>query len=103
MNPFHTAPFRQYGAAVIVAGSTTSAGTTLTRAADQTAIVSNPTAAVAYVKFGAGAQTATNADNAVLAGQKRVFSLLAAETHVAVLLSTGTGDVHIAVGDGTTT
>jgi hypothetical protein len=103
-NPFMSSPFRQFGAQNVIAASTTSATAVLARAADQTCVVTNPAAnAVAFVKFGAGSQTATSADAAVSPGTSRVFGLLAADTNVGVLLAASTGTVYVGVGDGNIT
>lgn len=103
-NPFMSAPFRQFGAANVIAASTSSATATLARARDQTAVVTNPAAnAVVFVKFGAGSQTATSTDTAVSPGTSRVFGLLEADTNVGVLLASSTGTVYVSVGDGSIT
>jgi len=57
--------------------------------------IKNPTAAVAYVKWGAGsAPTAAATDYPVLPGEVAVVEPPFDSDYVAVLLSTGTGNVH---------
>lgn len=100
-NPFHSIPFRQYGNAAVVAASTSSATAALARSADQSVVVTNPHAtSVAFVKFGAGAQTATNADFAVPPQRQAILSIPAEATHVGVLLDAATSNIYVSVGDG---
>jgi hypothetical protein len=98
-----SSPFRQWGANTTISATTTSSGGALARAADQTAVVTNVGSVTIFVKFGAGAQTATSADNAVSPNTSRVFGLLATDTHVAAIASSTTATVYVGVGDGNVT
>ncbi len=102
-NPFMSSPFRQFGANTTISASTSSAGGALARAADQTAVVTNVGSVTIFVKFGAGAQTATSADQAVAPNTSRVFGLLASDTHVAAITASSTATVYVGVGDGNMT
>lgn len=63
--------------------------------------VHNPTTGVAFVRFGAGsAPTATAADFPVPAGGTRTIAIPPGTTHVAVILSAGTGTVYVTTGSG---
>lgn len=99
MNPHHSAPFAPFGT-LTQAATTSSAGAALPRAKDQTCVIYNATAGIAFCKVGAGAQTATAADYPVPAGGHRTIQLRESDTHAAVILSTGTGNVYFSVGDG---
>lgn len=99
-------PFNNY----IVAASTTSAnqvvaqptgndGAPITAATDL--LVANNTTGVAFISWGLVAQTATNANVAVLPGAIMTFDMGTPATNVAVLLSTSSGNVYISIGTGT--
>jgi hypothetical protein len=103
MNPFMSAPFRQFGANTTISASTTTAGGALARVANQVATVCNVGSVTIFVKFGAGSQTATNADMAVAPNTVRVFQLVETDTHVAAITASSTATVYVGVGDGTVT
>lgn len=97
-SPFQTAPFRPF-ATQTISGTTSSQAVTLTRAKDQTAVIFNAAAAPAYIAIG---PTAAVTDYPVPAGGTRVIKLREQDTQIAAILATGTGNVHISVGDGVT-
>ncbi|HEV2557300.1 MAG TPA: hypothetical protein VGU45_01615 [Microvirga sp.] len=93
--------FRPTGATVTAAGSTTS---TAAQAIGFEGIrpsirIYNSTSAVAYCAFGAsGVGAATAADYPVPPSSSEVITLTPDQTHVRVLLSTGTGNVFFTPG-----
>jgi hypothetical protein len=100
-NPYMTAPFRQAGAANVIAANGTSQRAALARAKDQNVVVSNEATLTCFVNFGTVTNTASSADAAVLAGQSRIFGVTESATHVAVVLTAaGPGNVYVACGDG---
>lgn len=94
--------FFVYTATNTISGSTTSASATW-GAADQGGDcirVFNSTTAIAYIKYGKGAQTATSADLPIAPGGVEVIGVSDGVDTVAVLLSTGTGSVYVTKGTG---
>lgn len=93
-------PFTLGGATTTVAASTTSADESISTKGRTQVLVTNAAAALAYIKSGIGAQTATSADTPVLASSAQVFSIPSNHDTVAVLLASGTGNVYFTVGIG---
>ena len=90
---------------VTLAASTTSAGAALAGTGD-TVLVSNPTAAVAWVALGGGSSPPTaviGIGYPVLSGARRLIASAATATQAAVILTTGTGSVYIETGSGSAT
>lgn len=94
--------FDPNGATVTISGSTSSANAALVGKAGLSGgfyEIVNPNSAVAYVAWGVGsAPTATSSDYPVMANSTKVIAVPGDATHVAVLLSTGTGNVHLTPG-----
>lgn len=89
-------------ATVVLSASTTSAGAALvgtTKSQDCVRIM-NDTNSTAFVRFGAGSQTAVATDTPILAKSVELFGLDPDETHVAVILGSGTGTVYVTTGKG---
>lgn len=85
-----------------VSASTTSASATWAdndKAGDCLRVFNNTTA-VAFLKYGIGAQTATTANIAIAPGAVEVIAVGDATDTVAVILSTGTGSVYLTKGSG---
>ncbi len=82
-------------AAVAISASTTTASSALPASSDNFIRVVNPTTALCYVNSGGSGVAATNANQAVGAYSTEVFQIGETDTHVAVLLSTGTGTVSV--------
>lgn len=102
-SPYSSNPFRQFGANTTISASSTTARGALSRAMDQSVVVSNPiSGSVAFVRFGADDVEATAADFPVLPGQQVILEVPASATHAAVILDTGTGNVYFSAGDGST-
>lgn len=90
-----------YGKGVTISGSTSSAGAEFSATGGFHSIrVSNPTSAVAFFRTGIGAQTATNADQAVLPGESVVIPMGSGHTHVAAILASGSGNLYAMPGNG---
>lgn len=90
------------GGITVVAASTTSAGVPLAGAGD-TAVVTNTSAALAWVVFGGGSSAPVAVSGActpVLPGAQRVVGCGALSTQMAVVLATGTGAVYVERGTG---
>jgi hypothetical protein len=94
--------FSPLGDSATVAASTSSAGAALAGAAGagQSVRVYNAASAVAFVRFGAGAQTALATDTMVAPGATEVFTISDRVTNVAALLGAGTGNVLFQRGAG---
>lgn len=91
-----------YTSTKTISGSTTSASATFT-SADQGGDclrIFNSTTAIAFVKYGKGAQTATSADLPIAPGAVEVIGISEGVDTVAVILSTGTGSVYVNKGTG---
>lgn len=78
-----------------ISASTTSASAEIPSIGADYIRVVNPTTALCYVATGAGSATATAANIAVGAYSTSIFRLDHSDTHVAVLLSTGTGIITV--------
>lgn len=98
-----TRPFAPYahGNTVKVSGSTTSAAGTLPSLnGSQDLRIYNASSAIAFVRWqNASGPTATTSDIPIPAGGVEVFEANGAQ-YVAVILSTGTGDVYFTSGRG---
>lgn len=92
-------PFRPL-ATVTLAASTTAASATLPLTGDALRIV-NGTAAIAFVAIGKGTATATTASYPVPPGEAALIAAGPYIDVVAVLLSSGSGNVYATVGEGT--
>lgn len=62
--------------------------------------VFNGTTAIAFIKYGNGAQTATSSDYAVAPGAVEVLAVGSNTNTVAAILSTGSGSVYVVKGSG---
>jgi len=72
-----------------------SASTTSANAALPTDLaICNPTTAIAFVRTGTSAPTAVTTDNFVGPSSTKVFRIGPKDTHLAVILSTGTGTIY---------
>ena len=83
-----------------VAASGSSADEALPGTAGNQCRVYNGSAAMAFVRFGVGAQTAVLTDSFVAPGNTEVFSIPPTVDTVAAILSTGTGNVYFQRGMG---
>jgi hypothetical protein len=95
--------FSPIGNSITVAATTTSVDTALpgSDAPAASLRVINASAAVAAIRYGAGAQTAVLAtDLPVNAGSTEVFNIPVGVTNVAVILASGTGNVYFTRGGG---
>lgn len=100
-NPFITAPFRPFGDGVVIPATVGTNRAALPRAMGQSVVVSNPIAgSLAFIKLGSSTVTAATTDAVILPGTTRIFSALEADTHIAVVLDTGAGNIYVSVGDG---
>lgn len=61
--------------------------------------VYNAATAVAFIRWGTGAQTAVNTDMAIAPGATEVF-YKGYSNNVAVILASGTGSVYVSAGEG---
>lgn len=85
----------------VSASTATAAGSFKTTGIDAANMrVSNPTSAVAFVRWGSGAQTAVATDTPVLAGQSVMLPKGVGIANVAVILSTGTGSIYFTACNG---
>lgn len=80
---------------VAISASTSSASSAIPSTGANFIRVVNPTTALCYVATGAGSATATAANIAVGAYSTVVLEFPQSDTHVAVLLSTGTGTIAV--------
>jgi hypothetical protein len=91
--------FTQHGITNIAAG-TTSVAATLNGVGD-TAVVTNQSTGLAWVSFGASAQTAVAGQGyPVVAGGQRLIGIGGLVTQAAAILATGSATVTIEVGHG---
>jgi hypothetical protein len=91
------------GASVIVSASTSSADESITiKPSNQPAqlLITNGGSVVVYVRWGTGAQTATNADVAIPGGQWRLFTVEPGVDTVAALTASSTASVYFCPGHG---
>jgi hypothetical protein len=92
-------PFRPTGTVSLSAG-TSSASVPLTGGGDSV-VVTNTSASLAYVRFGADqAVSASAADMPVIANARVMLSVNGLVSHAAGLLLAGTGNVLFTRGDG---
>ncbi len=85
---------------VTVAASATSAFGVLPTGGDAV-LVTNATAAIAFVRVDNGTPTATAADTPVLPNSARLLAAPSTVNAVAVLLASGSGNVFVTRGSGT--
>lgn len=83
-----------------VSASATSARSPIALLGATTVAVSNHTSAIAYVASGDSTVTATTSMVGINAGQTESFSINPTHTHVAAILSTGTGNVQFRFSNG---
>jgi len=98
-----TSPFLPFGSPVAIAATTASTANALPRAKDQTVVISNPVGnGTVFALLGVSSTIAASSANCVpvVAGRQALVQALAAQTHIAVALSSGTGNVWVNVGDG---
>jgi len=103
MNAFVTSPFLPFGAPIAVAATTASTANALARAADQVIVITNPVGnGTIYAFLGVSSTIAASSANCVpvTAGSQRLMQALAAQTHIAIALSSGTGNAWVNCGDG---
>ncbi len=92
-------PFRPTGT-VSLAASTSSANAALTGGGDSV-VVTNTTASLAYIRFGADATVAaTAADMPVLANARVMLGVNSLIAYAAAVLVSGSGTVLLTRGDG---
>ena len=92
-------PFRPTGTVSISAG-TTSASVQLARGGDSV-VVTNTTAAITYVRFGADPSvTASAADMPVLPNARIMLAVNSLIAYAAAVLASGSGAVLLTRGDG---
>lgn len=95
-------PFNNY----TVSASNVSADQTVVQPTDASItgatdlLISNSTAAVAFVRWGTTTQTAVTTDFAVLPGAIVCVNTGIAVTHVGVILASGSGSVYLSIGVG---
>lgn len=91
--------FRPTGTVSITAGTTSNS--VILSGGGETIVVTNTSAALAFVRFGADPSvTASSADMPVLPNARVVLSVNSFVTYGAVLLGSGTGVVMLTRGDG---
>jgi hypothetical protein len=88
----------QDGGTVTIAASTTSADESIVGTNHWLRIVNPHATAVAHIKAGEGAQTATANDFPVGPGSTAIMKISPGADTVAALLSTGTGNVYVTPG-----
>jgi hypothetical protein len=92
-------PFRPTGTVSLIAG--TSSAAVLLAGGGETAVVTNTSAALAYVRFGADPSvSASTADMPVMANSKVMLSVNSLVSHGAAILASGSGAVLFTRGDG---
>lgn len=92
-------PFRPTGTAPLTAG-TSSAAVALTGGGD-TVVVTNISASLAYVRFGADPTvSASSADMPVMANSRVTLSVNSLVSHAAAVLNGGSGTILFTRGDG---
>jgi hypothetical protein len=101
INPFMTAPFTPVGT-VSRSVNTGSQRVALSRAYDQTCIITAPTgnSGPVFIKFGDSTVEAAATDFPILPGTIQTFHVLEQWTHVAAIMASGTGTIYASVGDG---
>src|SRR5271165_765011 len=93
-------PFRPTGTVSLGAG-TSSAAVPLAGGGDSV-VVTNTSASLAYVRFGADPSiAASNADMPVLANSQKMLSVNSLVSYAAAMLAAGNGTVLFTRGDGT--
>jgi hypothetical protein len=94
-----TAPFRPTGTASLSA--TTSSAAVLLVGGGDSVVVTNTSASLAYVRFGADSSvTASNADMPVMANARVMLAINSLVRYAATVLSAGSGTVLFTRGDG---
>jgi hypothetical protein len=92
-------PFRATGTVGIAAGTSSVAAPLA--GGGETVVVTNPTSALAYVRFGSDSGiAATSQDMPVLPGGRVILSINSLITHAAAVLASGSGTVLLTRGDG---
>lgn len=103
MSAYVTSPFLPFGNPIAVSASMASTANIPARAADQIPVIANPVGnGTLYAKLGTSSTIAASSANCVpvTAGSQRTLQALAAQTHIAVALSSGIGNAWINCGDG---
>jgi hypothetical protein len=103
MSAYSTLPFLPYGSPVAIAATTASTANALPRAKDQTVVISNPVGnGTVFALLGISSTIAASSANCVpvTAGRQGIIQALQAQTHIAIALSSGTGNVWVNCGDG---
>ena len=91
--------FRPSGTAGVSVGSTSS-NATLTGGGD-TVVVTNTTAALAYVRFGSDSNVIASAsDMPILPASKLILAVNSLITHAAAVFPAGSGTILFSPGDG---
>jgi hypothetical protein len=98
VQPFQTAT----NASTVTIAATTTVATAALPGNGESVLVYNASAAIAFVRVGGSATTATVNDVPVPPGARMLMQCGAYASLVAVLLSTGTGNVLFVRGSGTT-
>lgn len=95
-------PFQPASTTGTIAASTTTASFTWTSDVNHGDClrVYNSTAAIVFVRHGPSPQTAVITDIPIGPGLERVFRVADRGDTVAVILSTGTGNVYVTKGEG---
>jgi hypothetical protein len=92
-------PFRATGTVGIATGVSSVAAPLA--GGGETVVVTNPTNALAYVRFGSDSGiSATSQDMPVLPGGRVILSINSLITHAAAVLASGSGTVLLTRGDG---
>jgi hypothetical protein len=92
-------PFRPAGTVGLAAG--TGSASIALAGGGETVVVTNPTTALAFVRFGADPSvTATPADMPVLPGARVMLAANPLITYAAAVLTSGSGSVWFTRGDG---
>jgi streptogramin lyase len=89
-----------YGQGVTVAPGTSSASSTIGKGSAAIVVTNLSDTVTAYVRVGAGAQTATTADYPVVPGSQVSLSKARDDNTVAYITASGTGSIHIIPGRG---
>jgi hypothetical protein len=89
-----------YGSGVTVAPTSSSASSTLGLGSQSVVVTNLSSTVVAYVRIGAGAQTATTADYPVLPFTQVSLSKGRTDDTVAYVTGSSTGSLHIISGRG---
>lgn len=87
------------GTTVSLAASTTSANVSLGSGTGNSLRVYNPTASIAFVRWGGGAQTATTSDLPIAPGSVEEFRKSNSD-NVAAILAAGSGTLYFTPGSG---